>query len=555
MAGAKIAGMAFAGSELAVGIGWMVGGMLGQMLFPQKSSSHNMPQMAEYPVQGSSRGLPVPLVYGTRKVAGNIVWIGDLQSYVIEHKQSGGKGGFGGGGGSTTETRYRRSFLIAICEGPANVIRMWEGKKEISLEAASFYVGLNNTGISTVTGEDYGEYKDVLCAYFDSHELGNSQQLPNFTFEVQAGPVGFFTGGKISYSVAKCRPDGQLDDTFATDGTYKIQPLPTGGPTDIIESAIDGSVYVRQGTTTTVDGWYAAKFTTAVGVVTIGDTVIGGTGGGSFLVEDIYYQPATTDGLVWLKHLSGPLGVAFEVYDDGAGNTFKIPNFANSDWKMIAKLTVDGIRDKSWGENGYKWMAGATIGWLLEDKNGNLYGGVSVGGAVISTFFSLDADGKIRWAQSYNPATRTYPQISHAAVLSEDHEYIYIAASITALGGVSSPITDYNVLKLKTSDGTYDTTWSTNGRFMQGDHWVSTVPDAESIVRIPGTEEIIFHHSGALINARRYSITKLTEAGFRDTAWGEDANGMAGNFRNPIHATFTKHGSMICDVHKQWRSI
>jgi len=549
MAGAKIAGMAFAGSQLAMGIGWMAGGMLGSMLFPQKSDSHKMPQMAEYPVQSSSRGMPVPIIYGTRKVAGNIIWLGDLDSYVIVHKAAGGKAG-GGGGGKTEEIRYRRSFLIAICEGPGNVMRIWEGKTKISIEAASIYNGLNNSGIPLIVDEDYGEYENVLCAYFESYELGNSQQLPNFTFEVQAGLITMFTGcdviGAGSYTAAKCLPNGMLDDRFATDGIFKIESSPAGGTNAICESDIDGSVYVVQGHPNIVDGYYAGSMTNVVGTVAIGDTVTGSIGAGVFTVEDIYYKPATNYGLVWLKHISGPFGAANEVYDDGSGNIFTIPNFANRSWKKIAKLTDAGILDKSWGQGGYKWVLGTMLGWLIEDKAGNLYGGVNLS-AGINSVFSLDPDGKIRWIHGYTLAARLYPEQSHAAVLSEEQDRIYIACDLTALGGVSSSTTDYNVIKLKTSDGSYDTTWSTSGRFMQGDHWVGGGPNTYSIVRVRGTEEIIFHHYETLISGRRYSITKLNEAGFRDTSWGEDGNGMAGNYRRPVHATQTRHGSLVAD--------
>lgn len=554
MAGAKIAGMAFGGSQLAMGIGWMAGGMLGSMLFPQKSDSHKMPQMAEYPVQSSSRGMPVPIIYGTRKVAGNIIWLGDLESNVVVHKASGGKAG-GGGGGETQEIRYRRSFLIAICEGPANIMRIWEGKTQISIEAASIYNGLNNSGIPLIVDEDYGEYEDVLCAYFESYELGNSQQLPNFTFEVQAGPIdAFFTGcdiiGSGSYSAAKCRPNGLLDETFATDGIFKFEYSPAGGTNAICESAIDSSVYVVQGHPNIVDGYYAGSFSGSVGIVAIGDTVIGSIGAGRFSVEDIYYKPATNYGLVWLKHISGPFGAANEIYDDGAGNIFTIPNFANRSWKKIAKLTARGKLDKSWGEGGYKWIAGTIIGWLIEDKDGNTYGGVSLS-AEMNSIFSLDQNGKHRWMHGYVPGTRLYPEQSYAAVLSQDQLRIYIACDLTSLGGVSSKTTSYNVMKLRTSDGGYDTTWSTNGRFMQGSHYAPGGPNAFSIVRIHGTEKIAFHHQGHLINSRRYSITKLTAGGARDTSWGENNNGMAGHMREPVHATWTHHGSLISDETKR----
>lgn len=552
IAGAKIAGMAFAGSQLAMGIGWMVGGMLGSMLFPQKSASHKMPQMAEYPLQSSSRGMPIQIVYGTRKVAGNIIWLGDLESYIVVHKSSGGgKGGGGGGGGETEETKYRRSFLIAICEGPANIMRMWEGKTEISVESAAIYNGINNIGIPNVVFETYGEYKDVLCAYFDSYELGNSQQLPNFTFEVQAGSVTLFTGcdiiGGTSYTAAKCRPDGTLDERFATDGIFKIETSPAGGTNAVLESDIRGSVYVVQGHPDIVDGYYAGSMTNVLGTVAIGATVTGSFGGGKFLLEDIYYKPATNYGLVWLKHISGPFGAANETYSDGFGNKFMIPNFANYSWKKIAKLTARGKLLKSWGEGGYKWLPGTIIGWLIEDKKGNLYGGVGLS-AGINSVFCLNAKGKIRWIHGYAAATRLYPEQSHAAVLSEKEDRIYIACDITSLGGVSSPNTDYNVIKLKTSNGTYDTTWSTDGRFTQGGHYSAIgVSNAYSIIRVWGTEEIIFHHTTAFISNRRYSITKLNRYGFRDASWGKNKNGMVGNYRRPVVATQTRHGSLSAD--------
>ena len=77
-------------------VGYMLGATLGQMLFPIDADVQ-MPPAANYPVQGAAKGTPIQKVYGTRKVAGNVVWYGDATPYTVKNEQSGGKGGTGGG--------------------------------------------------------------------------------------------------------------------------------------------------------------------------------------------------------------------------------------------------------------------------------------------------------------------------------------------------------------------------------------------------------------------------------------------------------------------------
>lgn len=166
---------------LGMSVGFLAGSYLGNMIFPTDYETH-MPPVQDYPVQTSSVGTPVPIVYGTGLLAGNIIWMSDLVAYQVEHKAEGGKGG--GDEQVAYETRYRRSFLLAICEGPATILRAWKGKEQILLTTFTSYTGDNNSGISTLIGEDYSEYHNICCAYFQSYELGNSQAIPNFVFEV-----------------------------------------------------------------------------------------------------------------------------------------------------------------------------------------------------------------------------------------------------------------------------------------------------------------------------------------------------------------------------------
>ena len=171
----------FLGSSIGMSAGFMAGSYLGSMVFPTDYDT-KMPAVHDYPVQNGAIGIPISIVYGTARLAGNIIWMGDLTPYQIKHSSGGGKGG--GDEQKAYETRYRRSFLIAICEGPADISKCWKGKKEISISQFTSYDGVDNNGISTLLGEDYAEYSNLCLAYFEDYELGNSQRIPNFVFEV-----------------------------------------------------------------------------------------------------------------------------------------------------------------------------------------------------------------------------------------------------------------------------------------------------------------------------------------------------------------------------------
>lgn len=96
--------------------GWMIGSTAGAILFPPKGPDG--PRLNELNVQVSSYGKGIPRVWGTVRIAGNVIWSTDLKE--TAHKQ-GGKGG----PTSTTYT-YSASFAVQWCEGEvAGVRRKW----------------------------------------------------------------------------------------------------------------------------------------------------------------------------------------------------------------------------------------------------------------------------------------------------------------------------------------------------------------------------------------------------------------------------------------------
>src|SRR3546814_10370216 len=87
----------------------------GQALFPAGGNIKGL-RAQDQGFTTSQAGLDIPLVIGTQKVAGNVIWAGPL----VEHKKS--QSAKGGGPKATTYT-YTRSFALLLCEGPITGVR------------------------------------------------------------------------------------------------------------------------------------------------------------------------------------------------------------------------------------------------------------------------------------------------------------------------------------------------------------------------------------------------------------------------------------------------
>ena len=77
----------------------------------------------------------IPVIFGTIRVPGNLIWAGDFIATPHMINQVGGKGGmFGAGQGGTADYTYSESFMQALCEGPiTGIMRCWRDKREYSM--------------------------------------------------------------------------------------------------------------------------------------------------------------------------------------------------------------------------------------------------------------------------------------------------------------------------------------------------------------------------------------------------------------------------------------
>jgi len=77
-------------------------------------------RLAGMKIQTSIYGKPRTLVYGTNRVAGNLIWEGDFTAIPVKQSQPSGKGG--GSVNSVTTYNYSAAVAIGLCEGPVSSI-------------------------------------------------------------------------------------------------------------------------------------------------------------------------------------------------------------------------------------------------------------------------------------------------------------------------------------------------------------------------------------------------------------------------------------------------
>ena len=145
-------------------------------------------------IQQSSYSTPVMLVYGTNRVAGNLLDYQDFQQILVSTGGGGGKGGVlggGGKGGGSQEYNYSASFAIGICEGEiTGVGQVWVSKQISSIPAlgGTLFTGATDQEPWGYFSSNYPTHAigyNTLCyAGFPNFSLGTSAETPQFNFEV-----------------------------------------------------------------------------------------------------------------------------------------------------------------------------------------------------------------------------------------------------------------------------------------------------------------------------------------------------------------------------------
>ncbi len=185
VAGGVVGFVVSGGNPAGAFLGFSIGMSLGGVLFPPSIDSPK-PSPSGLSVQTSQLGQVVPVLYGSRKIAGNLIWYGDFQTHTHE-EESGGKGG--GGQTSTTYT-YSVGMAWGICMAPSDqrktVVKLWAGKDLVDPSRYRVYDGSQaapDSYVASFTERD-PVWKNLCYVVMESYDLGSSPQIPFFTFEV-----------------------------------------------------------------------------------------------------------------------------------------------------------------------------------------------------------------------------------------------------------------------------------------------------------------------------------------------------------------------------------
>lgn len=152
-------------------------------------------RLEDLAVQTSTYGNAIPIVYGTVRIAGNVVWSRPIKE--TANKRTASSGGKGGGGKvvqNSTNYTYSASLAIAICEGEIDdILRVWADSKAVDLTQGTYrlYKGTETQNPDSFIESFEGSgktpaYRGVAYVVIEDFPLGDfGNRIPNFTFEVR----------------------------------------------------------------------------------------------------------------------------------------------------------------------------------------------------------------------------------------------------------------------------------------------------------------------------------------------------------------------------------
>ena len=191
--------------------GFQLGGLAGSAIFPTDLGTVSGPRLNDLNVQVSTVGAPIPIVYGTYAISGNVIWSSGIIETVSRKKQ-------GGKGGPTQTVKtytYKVNCAVGLCEGEiTSIIRIWADAKliydvrgqqdgETDLEYSErvaandalaagmeIYVGaedqLADPTIESFEGVgNISAFRGLAYVVFSDFQLADyGNRIPNFRFEV-----------------------------------------------------------------------------------------------------------------------------------------------------------------------------------------------------------------------------------------------------------------------------------------------------------------------------------------------------------------------------------
>lgn len=181
-------------------------------------------------VQTASSALPIPVVYGTNRIAPNVIWSDGFQTHAQRGKKAGGKGGGRHGGTGYT---YSTWIMFGLAEGPVQGIGEVLSGQSVTPFPTNFLSLIPGDTPQRPWGPALARYPAAAppyngTAYLASpdFDLGSSATISSIAFEVVGRLAG--TAG----------PLGQDDSAWRGDRHPKIDYAAQSRPGSSARSAI-----------------------------------------------------------------------------------------------------------------------------------------------------------------------------------------------------------------------------------------------------------------------------------------------------------------------------
>ncbi len=179
------------GATLGRAAGALAGSLIDQAIFGSRRRVEG-PRLSDLQLMTSSEGAALPRLWGTARLAGQVIWALPIEEEATVERQGGSKGRLGGGV-ETTRYSYHASFAVALCEGPVTRIgRVWADGKPFDLTTTQWrlHAGSEDQSPDSLilahSGSDGAPaYRGVAYVVFERlalQQFGN--RLPQLAFEV-----------------------------------------------------------------------------------------------------------------------------------------------------------------------------------------------------------------------------------------------------------------------------------------------------------------------------------------------------------------------------------
>jgi hypothetical protein len=226
----------YTGIPFGAQLGGLIGSGIGSRLNGTSKYTYEGARLETLAVQSSTYGRMIPMVFGTVRIAGNVIWSRPIKEIAsTTTTRSGGKGGGGGRATSSTSTTYSYyvTLAIAVCEGEiARINRVWADSKLLDFSQGTYrmYKG-SETQLPDPLIESYEgvgrtpAYRGLAYIVIEDFPLADfGNRIPNFSFEVtRRAPqedVGSLPVESLVKSVTLIPGSGEF--VYDTQAEYKI---------------------------------------------------------------------------------------------------------------------------------------------------------------------------------------------------------------------------------------------------------------------------------------------------------------------------------------------